>query len=260
MGTYNFVIMAIAAGLGLSLITGPIGCFLLWKRMAFFGDALSHSALLGVVLGTILHIDIHLGIVVVCILMAMILAFSNEKFNLSADAWLGIVSYSSLALGALLLSKLDRTIIDPSSYLFGEILAIDFYDLAWIYGCGILVLGFLKLKWRSLMLWTVDEDFAQTTGVKLISLRIEFMLILALVIAVTLKVVGALLVPALLIIPAAAAGKLSRNPKQMIFFSIIITALSALIGLGASFVINSPSGATIVISSLILFLLIQIKR
>jgi zinc transport system permease protein len=249
----TLVSKALLAGLGLALTTGPLGCFLVWRRMAFFGDALAHSSLLGIALGILLHIDMNIGIVAICLLCATILAKTHSRQDLSTDAWLGIISYSALALGVLALSKSGSN-ADLESYLFGDILTLTVQDLYWIYGCALLVGAFFFWKWRELLLLTLDEELAQTAGVSVGIVRAIFMVILAFTVAIALKAVGALLMPALLIMPAATAGRFAKSPEHMALFSIGTAFLGITIGLLAAISFNTPSGATIVASCLVLFL------
>lgn len=249
----TLVCKALLAGFGLALTTGPLGCFLVWRRMAFFGDALAHSSLLGIALGILLHIDMNIGIVAVCLLCAAILAKTHSRQQLSADAWLGIISYSALALGVLALSKSGSN-ADLESYLFGDILTLTLQDLYWIYGCSCLVGAFFLWKWRDLLLLTLDEELAKTAGVSVGLVRAMFMVILALTVAIALKAVGALLMPALLIMPAATAGRFARSPEHMALIAIGAAFLGISLGLLAAISFNTPSGATIVVSCLVLFL------
>ena len=205
------------------------------------------------------NMDMNMGIFAVCLGCAGILATVQSRQNLAPDAWLGIVSYSALALGVLALSKSGSS-LDPESYLFGDILLLTRYDLYWIYGCVVLVGAFFLWKWRNLLLITLDEELAQTAGVPVRFVQAAFMLILALTVAVALKAVGALLVPALLIMPAAAAGRLARSPGHMAIMAIGIAMLAISIGLIASIFLNTPSGATIVVACLVLFLGANICR
>lgn len=249
----DLVLKAILAGLGLAITTGPLGCFLVWRRMAFFGDALAHSSLLGIALGILLHIDMNIGITAVCLLCALILSKTNTYRHLSADAWLGIISYSALALGALALSKSGAS-GDLESYLFGDILTLRWEDLYWIYGCTLLVGGFFFWKWRHLLLLTLDEELAKTAGVSVAWVHVIFMVILALTVAIALKAVGALLMPALLIMPSATAGRFARSPEHMAGLAIVFAFLGISFGLLASIAFNTPSGATIVAACLLFFL------
>lgn len=254
----DFVVRACVAGIGLTFLTGPIGCILLWRRMAFFGDALGHAALLGVALAAILQVDFYLGIIAVCLVSASLLGLVRSRSRLTVDAWLAIVSYTALALGIIALSKAPHIRIDPSSYLFGDILTLNNQDLAWIFGCVLVVIPFFVLQRRRLLLLTLDEELAKVAGVPTDRLRIIFMVILAMTVAVCLKTVGALLLPALLIIPAASAGRLAKSPEQMIVFAVGIGALSITGGLWSSIYLNTPSGPTIVLSCTCLFLLINV--
>lgn len=253
------VFKALLAGFGLALTTGPLGCFLVWRRMAFFGDALAHSSLLGIALGIMLHIDMNIGIVAICLLCAMILAKTHSRQHLTADAWLGIISYSALALGVLALS-VSGSNADLESYLFGDILTLRAQDLYWIYGCAILVATFFYWKWRELLLLTLDEELAQTAGVSVGIVRAVFMVILAFTVAIALKAVGALLMPALLIMPAATAGRFARSPEHMAFIAVGTAFVGISMGLLSAIAFNTPSGATIVVSCLILFLISTLSR
>jgi zinc transport system permease protein len=255
----DLVGQAVAAGAGLAFLTGSLGSFLLWRRMAFFGDALGHSALLGVALGFYLNFGMNSGVVLVCLFSALVLSKTRNRPNLSSDAWLGILSYGSLALGVLALSK-SGTRIDPESYLFGDILTLARSDIYWIYGCVILVGVFLFWKWRDLLLLTLDEEIARTDGVHAGMVSTVFMVILALTVAVALKAVGALLVPALLIMPAATAGQFAKSPVHMVFLAGGIAFFAIVSGLGGSILFNVPSGATIVTACLIFFLTAQLFK
>ena len=255
----DLVCKAILAGFGLALTTGPLGCFLVWRRMAFFGDALAHSSLLGIALGILLHIDMNIGIMGVCLFCALILGKTHSRQHLSTDAWLGIISYSALALGMLALSK-SGTNADLESYMFGDILTLRWWDLYWIYGCALLVSGFFFWKWRQLLLITLDEELAQTAGVSVGLIRAAFMVVLALTVAVALKAVGALLMPALMIFPAATAGRFARSPEQMAIMAMGFAFLGVSSGLLAAIVFNTPSGATIVATSLVFFLVSLVSK
>jgi zinc transport system permease protein len=254
----NFIFLLIIAGMGLSLMTSPMGCFLVWRRMSFFGDALAHSALLGVGFGLLLNLNIYVGISIICMFVAIILTLTNEKKGLSSDTWLSIISYSALALGIILVNKLPNVRIDPANYLFGDILTLQPLDLLWIYGCAIGVWVFIYYKWQPLLLLTLDEGLAQAEGISITSLKLNFMLILALTVAISLKFVGALLVPALLVIPSAAARNNAKTPEQMIGYTLLFTFISITIGLILSIVFNLMTGPTIVLTSLFLFILNQI--
>jgi zinc transport system permease protein len=250
----NFLFLLIVAGLGLSLMTSPIGCFLIWRRMSFFGDALAHSALLGVGFGLLLDLNIYLGISIICIIIALILTLTSERKGLSSDTWLSIISYSALALGIILINKLPHVRVDPANYLFGDILTLQPLDLLWIYGCAIGVCIFIYRKWQPLLLLTLDEGLAQAEGVSVTSLKLNFMLVLALTVAISLKFVGALLVPALLVIPSASARSNARTPEQMIGYTLFFTFISITGGLVLSIAFNLVAGPSIVLTALSIFI------
>lgn len=255
-----FFLQSLLAGIGLSLITSPIGCFLVWRRMSFFGDALSHSALLGVALGLIFNINIHFGILLVCLMVTFILAFVDDRVDLPSDTWLSITSYSALALGVVFMNKMPSIRVDPASYLFGDILTLQNQDFLWIFGCALLVGFFIYWQWQPLLLCTLDEGLAQAEGVPLARLKLGFMLVLALTVAVSLKFIGVLLVPALLVIPPATAKSYAKTPEQMVLYALLFTLVGITGGLFLSLAFNLATGASIVLTCLALFILSQIFK
>lgn len=255
-----FFFQSLLAGIGLSFITSPMGCFLVWRRMSFFGDALSHSALLGVALGLIFNINVHLGIFIVCLAVALILVFVDDRADLPSDTWLSMTSYTALALGIVLMNKMPSIKVDPASYLFGDILALQNQDFFWIFGCAILVSLFIYRYWQPLLLLTFDEGLAQAEGMPLARLKLGFMLILALTVAVSLKFIGVLLVPALLVIPPATAKQHAKNPEQMVFYALSFTLAGISGGLFLSLVFNIATGASIILACLSLFVLSQVFK
>lgn len=255
-----FFLQSLLAGIGLSFITSPIGCFLVWRRMSFFGDALSHSALLGVALGLIFNMNIHLGILIVCLAVTFILAFVDDRIDLPSDTWLSITSYSALALGIVFMNKMSSIRIDPASYLFGDILTLQNTDFLWIFGCAVIVALFIYWQWQPLLLCTLDEGLAQAEGVSLMRLKFGFMLILALTVAVSLKFIGVLLVPALLVIPPATAKSYAKTPEQMVLYALLFTLVGITSGLFLSLAFNLATGASIVLTCLTLFILSQIFK
>jgi zinc transport system permease protein len=208
----DFLLRAFAAGIGVSLVAGALGCFVVWRRMAYFGDALSHSALLGVTLGLVLGLDLNLGIIAACTLFALLLVALQRQQTLAGDTLLGILAHSALALGLVAIAVFDTPRVDLLAYLFGDILAVGRHDLYWIYGGGTLVLVGLAGLWRWLLALSVDEDLARVEGVPVGAVRLALMLLIAIVIAAAVKIVGVLLITSLLIIPAATARRFARSP------------------------------------------------
>ncbi|WP_020407041.1 zinc ABC transporter permease subunit ZnuB [Hahella ganghwensis] len=250
----EILLPALLGGIGLALITGPLGCFVVWRRMSYFGDTLAHSALMGVVLGLLLEINMTLGIVVGCALMALILGFMQNQKQIATDTLLGILAHSSLSLGLVVLSFMPRIQIDLMGYLFGDLLALTFTDVGWIYLGAIAVMLVLFKLWRALLLTTLHEELAAVEGINIQRTRIALMLMMSLVIALAMKVVGVLLVTSLLIIPAATARFYSNTPERMALSAAAIGVMAVLAGLSLSWLQDTPTGPSVVVSAFIMFL------
>ena len=251
----DFVLRAALAGLGVAAVAGPLGSFVVWRRMAYFGDTLSHSALLGVALGFLLGINLNLSVVVLCIALALVLSALQQQRRLPGDTLLGIMSHSALSLGLVAFAFLETVRVDLMGYLFGDILSVTPVDLAWIYGGGALALAALTALWRPLLAITVHEELAQVDGINVPATRLAFMLLVALVIAVAMKVVGILLITSLLILPAAAARRFARTPEAMAALGAVTGGLAVLGGIAASLRWDLPTGPAIVLSASALFAL-----
>ena len=249
----EFLLLALLSGLAVALVAGPLGCFVVWRRMAYFGDTLAHSALLGVSFGWLLSINLNLAVTCGCLLLAMLLVVAQQKRILANDTLLGILSHATLALGLVLASTQTNARLDISAYLFGDLLAVSRTDTLTIGALSILVLSALVYLWKPLLAITVDEDLAKVEGVPVFWVRTALMLLMALVIAIAMKVVGVLLITALLIIPAAAARKLSKNPEQMAITASGLGMIAIAGGLGASFIWDFPAGPSIVLCAALLF-------
>ncbi|MEC7463560.1 MAG: zinc ABC transporter permease subunit ZnuB [Pseudomonadota bacterium] len=249
----EFIIYALVAGIGLATVMGAIGVFVVWRRMAYFGDTLAHSALLGVAVGFIIGININVGIIAVCLIIAIGMVYLRSQRHLAEDTLLGILAHSSLALGLAAISLFSALRIDLMSYLFGDILAVTPEDIAWVYGGGIITLGVLAWLWKDLISITVHEDLARTDGVNIFRTQLVFMTLFALVIAMAMKIIGILLVTALLIIPAAAARRFARTPEQMAVFAAIAGSIAVAIGLQGSLLWDLPTGPAIVIAAALLY-------
>jgi zinc transport system permease protein len=251
----DFLWRALAAGLGVALVAGPLGCFIVWRRMAYFGDSLAHSALLGVALGLVLHFDLTLGVLVSSAVLALLLALLQRQRRLASDTLLGILAHSGLALSLVVLSFFETLRLDLMSYLFGDVLAVSGSDLLWIYGADLVALAILALLWRPLLAATIHEELARAEGVPVAAVRVVFVLLVAIVIATAMKVVGILLITALLIIPAAAARQFARTPEQMALLAILAGACSVVFGLGGSLRWDTPAGPSVVVAAAALFAL-----
>ena len=251
----DFLLNALLAGLALALVAGPLGSFVVWRRMAYFGDTLAHAALLGVAVGLLLDVSPTLAVTVGCVLLAVLLVTLQQRQPLAADTLLGILAPSTLSLGLVVLSFNREVRIDLLGYLFGDLLAVAPSDLLWIVAGSALVLACLLALWRQLLAVTVHEELAQVEGLPVAGLRLALVLLIALVIAVAMKIVGVLLITSLLIIPAAAAQRHSRTPEQMAIGASLLGMLAVGGGLSLSWFEDTPAGPSIVVCAASLFLL-----
>ncbi|HER27744.1 MAG TPA: hypothetical protein ENI69_11605 [Rhodospirillales bacterium] len=252
----DFLIRAALAGLLVAAISGPLGAFVVWRRMAYFGATLSHSALLGIALGLLLGISPIIGMVAVGVAIALMLALGSGAAgakHLSEDTLLGIFAHGALALGLVVIALINPLRFDLMAYLFGDILAVSTDDLVLLAGGGILLGGLLMVLWRPLLTLTVDAELAQVEGINVVRVRLVLMLMLAVLVALAMKVVGVLLVTSLLIIPAATARPLSRSPHQMAILAAVCGGASVIGGLAGSYVFDPPSGPSIVVAAMVLF-------
>ena len=250
----DFLFRAFVAGIGLAIITGPLGCFIVWRRLSYFGDTLAHSALLGVVIAYALSFNIILSVFVISGLISLSLLYLQKKTFLPNDALLGLLAHSVLAIGLVLLGILSFIRIDLMGLLFGDILSVNVNDLLiiWIGGCVVLVL--LILIWRPLFAGTVNLELAKAEGLNPEIANTIFTLLIAAVIAISIKIVGILLITGLLIIPASASRNLSSTPIQMAIIASIIGVISVILGLYSSLTWNSSTGPTILSISLLIFI------
>ncbi len=248
----DFLIRAALAGLGLALATGPLGSFVVWRRMAYFGDATSHAAILGVALALALHLPIAAGTLFVALAMALTVSVLSAR-GWAVDTTLGVLAHSALAFGLVAISYVPAVRTDLSSYLFGDILAVSTNDLIFIWAASALTLGLLIWRWQALLTATVSEDLAHASGLNPHREKLVLTLALALTVAFSLKIVGALLIAALLIIPAAAARGVARTPETMALLASLIGAVSAIAGLGLSLWQDTPAGPSIIVVAAVVF-------
>ncbi|MEP0070493.1 iron chelate uptake ABC transporter family permease subunit [Pyruvatibacter sp.] len=249
----DFFVRAVLAAVGVAAMAGPLGCFVVWRRMAYFGDTTAHAALLGIGLGITLGIDLTIGVAAVTISVALILLAMERHTGLALDTLLGILAHSSLALGVIVIALSPSLRVDLTAYLFGDVLSVSVADLAVIFGLAFAVLAALAFIWRKLVAATMDEELAAAEGINPARYRLALVLLLAVVIAVAMKVVGVLLVTALLIIPAAAARRLSSSPEQMALAAVGLAIAAAVGGLFMSLYLDTPSGPSIVIAAALIF-------
>ena len=251
----DFFIRALIAGIGIAIIAGPLGCLVIWRRLSYFGDTLSHSALLGVTLAYAFSINITLSVFVISSIVAILLINLQKRTKLAGDSLLGLLAHSTLAIGLVLIGFLSSIRFDLMGLLFGDILAVTTEDIALVWIGGIIILGILYYIWKSIFSATVNYDLAAAEGMRPEISNLIFTLLLAAVIALSIKMIGALLITGLLLIPAAIARNLSNSPKQMIIISVLAGITSVVIGLFTSLELNTASGPSIIVVSLSLFVL-----
>ncbi len=252
----DFLVRATLAGIGVALAAAPLGCFVVWRRMAYFGDATAHAAVLGVALSLALSISIFAGVLGVALVMALLVSGLSSR-ALAIDTMLGVLSHSALALGLVAVSLLEGVRLDLMSYLFGDILAVGRMDLAVIWAGALLVLGLMIWRWQALLAATLSSDLAHASGINPDRERLILTVALAVTVAVAIKVVGVLLIAAMLIIPAAGARPLARTPEGMGLMAAVIGVGAAVAGLQASAQFDTPAGPSIVCVAAVIFVLTQ---
>ena len=254
----DFFTRAIVAGVGVALVAGPLGCYIVWRRLAYLGDTLSHAGLLGIALALLFQVNITLSIFLVSVFVSLALIFLQRRVTLSSDALLGLLAHSTLAFGMVALSFMTWVRVDLMGFLFGDILAVTPFDIAIIWGGGLCVLIILMIFWKSLFASTVNLELAQAEGMKPEQANIIFMLLLAAVIAISMKIVGVLLITSMLIFPAAIARRFATGPEHMALLAAIIGILVVFGGMFGSLHWDTPSGPSIVVAASVFFIITAI--
>ncbi len=250
----ELLLRALCAGLMIAILAGPLGCFVVWQRMAYFGDTLAHSALLGVGISLLLHLPVGVGVLACAIIIALILARLHQSHSLPMDSLLGILAHVSLAAGVILLGFVGDAHIDWLAYLFGDLLAVDWLDLQRMAVVAAVIITVLIICWRKLLIISIDPELAEVDGVAVHFYRTLLLVLMAATIATAIQVVGVLLVTALLIIPATAARNISGSPTQMALSAIVIGCIATVVGIAASYSIDVSVGPAIVMAAFILFI------
>ncbi|MGR3804597.1 metal ABC transporter permease [Marinibacterium profundimaris] len=248
----DFLVRAALAGLGVAVAAAPLGVFVVWRRMSYFGEATAHAAVLGVALALGFSLPMMPAILIVALVMARLVSQLAGRGH-AMDTLLGVAAHSSLAAGLVAVALLPEVRLDPMGYLFGDILAVTRGDLAVIWGGAALVLALVCWRWQALLTATLSPDLAYASGLDPRREDLILTLSLAIVVAVAIKVVGVLLIGAMLVIPAAAARPLVRTPEAMALGAGLVGAVAALGGLGGAFVLDTPTGPTIVCAAALIF-------
>ncbi len=256
----DFFVRALIAGIGLAIITGPLGSFIVWRKMAYFGETMSHSALLGVALAILLNTSVMASVFAVGAVIAFSLIILQTRNTISNDALLGILSHATLAIGLVIISFMTWVRVDLMGYLFGDILSVTTTDIIIIFIGGAALLAIMLMIWRSLLTATISPDLAYTEGLNPQRSNLIFTLLIAGVIAMAMKVIGIILVTSLLIIPAASARSFASTPERMAVIASAIGVMSVIAGLWGSLEFDTPSGPSIVVAAFAIFILSIIPR
>ncbi|WLS77179.1 zinc ABC transporter permease subunit ZnuB [Erwinia pyri] len=248
------------AGFLLALAAGPLGSFVVWRRMSYFGDTLAHASLLGVAFGLLLNISPFYAVITVTLLLSLLLVWLERRPHLAIDTLLGILAHSALSLGLVVVSLMSNVRVDLMAYLFGDLLSVTPADLYTIAAGVAIVLVVLALNWRSLLSMTISPELAQVDGVNIQRTKLVLMLVTALTIGVAMKFVGALIITSLLIIPAATARRFARSPEQMAGMAVLVGILAVTAGLSFSAWYDTPAGPSVVLGASVMFMLSMMKR
>lgn len=247
-----YLLRALAAGVGLAIVAAPLGCFVVWNRMAYFGETVAQASLLGVALGLMFQLDLTISVLLVALAVAGLLILAGRQTAVPVDSILGLMHFGALAAGVIATALVRGPSVDLMGYLFGDVFAVTGADLVWVYGGGALALAAMAWLWSSLLRLAVHEELAAAEGVSRDRVRIAFTLILALTIAIGMKIVGILLVIAFLIVPSVAARPFSATPERMAVLAALAGIASTTLGLGLSLYTDAPGGPSIVLVMAIL--------
>lgn len=251
----DFIIAALLAGIGLALVAGPLGSFVVWQRLSYFGDTLAHSALLGIALGLATDINLSLAVIICACMIAILLVLLSKRTKLAQDSILGILSHTSLAFGLVVISLTANNQLDLSAYLFGDLLSIDQSQLLLIAAVVTLSLLIIIRFWHALLAVAIHPELAEVEGFPVLRLQLLLSLLIAVLVAAAIKIVGVLLITALLIIPASAARQRATSPEAMAILASVYGSISVCAGMATSWFVDTPTGPSIVVCCAIIFII-----
>lgn len=254
----DFVLRALAAGIGIVLPAGPLGCFMVWRRLAYFGTTLAHGALLGVAAALWLQIDPMFGVIGICLVISVGLALLDNQGDLAGDTMMGVIAHSALALGLVAIALHEAGRADLIGYLFGDILAVSSAQVLLIFAVAVGLCVVLFFTWSALLAETVSPDLAKVNGLPTVALRITLTMMTAVLIGLGIKLVGLLLIVSLLILPAASARRLAATPEQMAFWAVALGILAVALGLAGSVLWDLPTGPAIALAATLSFVAVHV--
>ncbi len=253
------MLRAVLAGIGVAVAAGPLGCFVVWRRMAYFGDTVAHAAILGVALALAAELPLVAGVGLTALVAGLLVsAMSGRAY--ASDTLLGVMAHGALACGLVSVALIGSIRVDLTAYLFGDILSVGWSEVTAVWMGAAVISLVIGLSWQRLIVATLSTELAVAAGGDPRRDNLVLTATLAVLIAISLKLVGALLITALLIIPAAAARALARTPEAMAGIAMLFGALSVIVGLQASLVLDTPAGPSIVVTALVIFVLANLIR
>ena len=258
----DFLVRSVIAGVLMVSTAAPIGCLMVWQRLAFLSDTLGHAAVMGVGLGLLLQLPPMFGVLGVVLLIVVSLSQVTSFNNALSETTLAIISHTGLAAGLILIGLLPANTVSLEAILFGDLLAVTINDLVMILVTTLVLGGLLLLHWRSFVAVSVSREIAQAEGIEVRKVQLLMFLMIALLVAVMMKVMGVLLIAAMLVIPTSSARMLSSSPERMVLFSALFGFAALSGGIFSSFQFDWQTGPAIVLSAtaLLLVTLLVVRR
>ena len=250
------MILMLLYSIGIGAVTGPLGCFILWRRMAYFCESITHSAVLGMALGLIVGLDAHIGIIFSCLVFACLLVWLDTRQLFSIDSVMGILAHAFLAIGVIIYFLLGQSEEHLHDVFLGDISNISLHGLYSIYVILLISSIFFIYYWRKLLLLTISPEIAKVQGINVLGLNIAFMLIASLIVSATIEATGMLLLISLLIIPAATARIIASSPHTMAIYAIILSVCVTVCGSFIALYMQLPTGAVIAAFASLVFAVI----
>jgi zinc transport system permease protein len=251
----DFLIRAVLAGLIMVVIAAPMGCLMVWQRLAFLSDTLGHAAVLGVGLGLMLQLEPIFGVLAVALVIVFSLSRVSSFNSALSETTLAIISHTGLAGGIILVGLLPGPAVNLEAILFGDLLATTSADLLNLLLTTVLLLVLLLRHWRAFVAVSVSREIAQAEGIEVRRIQFLMYIMIALLVAVMMKVMGVLLIAAMLVIPTSSARLFSRSPEQMVYISGLYGLFALGGGITSSFHFDWQTGPAIVVSATVLLLL-----
>lgn len=248
------IFFALVGSVGVAVAAAILGCFVVWRRMAYFGDSLAHSSLLGTALGIALGVSNDIGVMIVCAIFALSLFWLQRQRILTIDSLLGILAHSALGLGIITITFLGVEDFDLHGHLFGDVMTVGKQQVINIYIVSTIALIAIIRYWQHMVLMTIHEDLAQAEGVSIDKMHILLLALVTIVVAVAMHIVGVLLITSMLIIPAATARQITKSPEAMAIAAATVSVIAVLFAVPLAGYYNIPAGPTIVVAHTIMFI------